>query len=101
MRPRSKATRAANPQAQQTQKEQVRIVEPAVFLPEGDARRKQQDCGHNAGCRTIFVDRNYWALRQPPGWPVKSFGEAVEVIILKRTRRRLAKSDLRSRFKHR
>jgi D-glycero-D-manno-heptose 1,7-bisphosphate phosphatase len=45
-------------------------------------RWRDVDCGHNAGCRTIFVDRNYAeALRQPPDWTVKSFGQAVEVIM--------------------
>jgi D-glycero-D-manno-heptose 1,7-bisphosphate phosphatase len=45
-------------------------------------RWRDVDCGHNAGCRTIFVDRNYAeALRQPPDWTVKSFGQAVEVIL--------------------
>lgn len=45
-------------------------------------RWRDVDCGHAAGCRTIFVDRNYAeALRQPPDWTVKSFGQAVEVIL--------------------
>ncbi|MEY2490321.1 MAG: D-glycero-D-manno-heptose 1,7-bisphosphate phosphatase [Verrucomicrobiota bacterium] len=45
-------------------------------------RWRDVDCGHSAGCRTIFVDRNYAeALRQPPDWTVKSFGQAVEVIM--------------------
>jgi len=45
-------------------------------------RWRDVDCGHGAGCRTIFVDRNYAeTLRQPPDWTVKSFGQAVEVIL--------------------
>jgi len=45
-------------------------------------RWRDVDCGHNAGCRTIFVDRKYSeALRHPPDWTVTSFGEAVEVIM--------------------
>lgn len=45
-------------------------------------RWRDVDCGHNAGCRTIFVDRNYAeALQQQPDWTVKSFGQAVEVIL--------------------
>jgi D-glycero-D-manno-heptose 1,7-bisphosphate phosphatase len=45
-------------------------------------RWRDVDCGHGAGCRTIFVDRNYSeALRLPPDWTVKSFGQAVEVIL--------------------
>jgi D-glycero-D-manno-heptose 1,7-bisphosphate phosphatase len=45
-------------------------------------RWRDVDCGHAAGCRTVFIDRNYSeALRQPPDWTVKSFGQAVEVIL--------------------
>jgi D-glycero-D-manno-heptose 1,7-bisphosphate phosphatase len=45
-------------------------------------RWRDVDCGHGAGCRTIFVDRNYSEpLRQPPDWTVTSFGQAVEVIM--------------------
>ncbi len=46
-------------------------------------RWRDVDCGHAAGCRTIFIDRGYKeALRQPPDWTVGSFAEAVEIIIL-------------------
>ena len=45
-------------------------------------RWRDVDCGHRAGCRTIFVDRKYSEpLRQLPDWTVKSFGEAVDVIL--------------------
>ena len=45
-------------------------------------RWRDVDCGHAAGCRTLFIDRNYSeALRQPPDWTVQSFGQAVEVIL--------------------
>jgi D-glycero-D-manno-heptose 1,7-bisphosphate phosphatase len=45
-------------------------------------RWRDIDCGHGAGCRTVFIDRNYSeALRQPPDWSVKSFGQAVQVIL--------------------
>jgi D-glycero-D-manno-heptose 1,7-bisphosphate phosphatase len=45
-------------------------------------RWRDVDCGHRAGCRTVFIDRNYSeALRQPPDWTVTSFGQAVEVIL--------------------
>lgn len=45
-------------------------------------RWRDVDCGHGAGCRTIFVDRRYSeALRLPPDWTVESFGQAVEVIM--------------------
>lgn len=44
-------------------------------------RWRDIDCGNLAGCRTIFVDRDYAeALRQAPDWSVRSFGQAVEVI---------------------
>lgn len=45
-------------------------------------RWRDVDCGHAAGCRTVFIDRDYSEqLRQPPDWTVKSFGQAVEVIL--------------------
>jgi len=45
-------------------------------------RWRDVDCGHAAGCRTIFVDRKYSeTLRQAPDWTVESFGQAVEVIM--------------------
>jgi D-glycero-D-manno-heptose 1,7-bisphosphate phosphatase len=45
-------------------------------------RWRDVDCGHDAGCRTVFIDRNYSeALQQPPDWSVHSFGQAVEVIL--------------------
>lgn len=45
-------------------------------------RWRDVDCGHAAGCRTVFIDRDYSeALRQPPDWTVQSFGQAVEVIL--------------------
>ena len=45
-------------------------------------RWRDVDCGHAAGCRTVFLDRGYKeALRQPPDFTVGSFAEAVEVIL--------------------
>lgn len=45
-------------------------------------RWRDVDCGRGAGCRTVFVDRNYSEeLRQTPDWTVRSFTEAVEVIL--------------------
>lgn len=45
-------------------------------------RWRDVDCGHRAGCRTVFIDRHYSeALRQQPDWTVTSFGQAVEVIL--------------------
>ena len=45
-------------------------------------RWRDVDCGHAAGCRTVFIDRGYReTLRQLPDWTVGSFTEAVEVIL--------------------
>lgn len=45
-------------------------------------RWRDVDCGHAAGCRTVFINRNYSeALRQPPDWTVTSFAQAVGVIL--------------------
>ena len=45
-------------------------------------RWRDVDCGHAAGCRTVFIDRGYReTLRQMPDWTVGSFAEAVEVIL--------------------
>lgn len=41
------------------------------------------DCGHAAGCKTIFIDYGYEeALRQRPDYSVKSLDEAVKIIRL-------------------
>ncbi len=48
-------------------------------------RWRDVDCGHAAGCRTVFIDRGYQeTLRQPPDFTVGSFAEAVEVILTRR-----------------
>ena len=53
---------------------------PASFMI-GD-RWRDVDCGHAAGCRTVFIDRGYQeTLRQTPTYTVQSFAEAVEVIL--------------------
>jgi len=45
-------------------------------------RWRDVDCGHAAGCRTIFIDRGYAEeLKQPPDFRVKSLLEAAEVIV--------------------
>ena len=45
-------------------------------------RWRDIDCGHAAGCRTIFIQRGYQEeLRQKPDFTVGSFAEAVEVIL--------------------
>ena len=45
-------------------------------------RWRDVDCGHAAGCRTVFIDRGYReTLRQTTDWTVGSFAEAVEVIL--------------------
>ena len=45
-------------------------------------RWRDIDCGHAAGCTTVFIDRGYnETLRQRPDFTVSSFAEAVEVIL--------------------
>jgi D-glycero-D-manno-heptose 1,7-bisphosphate phosphatase len=45
-------------------------------------RWRDVDCGHAAGCRTVFIERKYSeTLKHTPDWTVESFGEAVEVIL--------------------
>jgi D-glycero-D-manno-heptose 1,7-bisphosphate phosphatase len=45
-------------------------------------RWRDIDCGHAAGCRTIFIDYDYdEALRQQPDFRVKSLREATEIIL--------------------
>ena len=45
-------------------------------------RWRDVDCGKNAGCRTIFLDRGYdEPLRQKPDFTVRGFGEAVGIIL--------------------
>jgi D-glycero-D-manno-heptose 1,7-bisphosphate phosphatase len=45
-------------------------------------RWKDIECGRNAGCRTVFIDRGYReSLRQQPDWRVESFAQAVELIL--------------------
>ena len=58
----------------------LRISLPESYMV-GD-RWRDIDCGHAAGCTTIFIDRGYQeTLRQPPTFTVGSFAEAVEVIL--------------------
>jgi D-glycero-D-manno-heptose 1,7-bisphosphate phosphatase len=45
-------------------------------------RWRDVDCGHAAGCRTIFIDRNYAEeLKQQPDFRVKNLMEAAEIIL--------------------
>jgi len=45
-------------------------------------RWRDVDCGHAAGCRTIFVDRGYAEeLKQMPDFRVKNLLEAAEIIL--------------------
>jgi D-glycero-D-manno-heptose 1,7-bisphosphate phosphatase len=45
-------------------------------------RWRDVDCGHAAGCRTVFIDHGYSEkLKQQPDWTVTSFSEAVDVIL--------------------
>jgi D-glycero-D-manno-heptose 1,7-bisphosphate phosphatase len=45
-------------------------------------RWRDIDCGHAAGCRTIFIDRGYTeALKQQPDFSAKNLLEAAEIIL--------------------
>lgn len=45
-------------------------------------RWRDVDCGHAAGCRTVFIDHGYAeALRQLPDHRVKNLSEAAQVIL--------------------
>jgi len=45
-------------------------------------RWRDIDCGHAAGCRTIFIDYGYdEPLRKPPDHRVKSLLEAADIIV--------------------
>jgi D-glycero-D-manno-heptose 1,7-bisphosphate phosphatase len=48
-------------------------------------RWRDVDCGKNAGCRTVFIDCGYAEeLRAPPDFMVRSFAEAVDIILAHR-----------------
>jgi D-glycero-D-manno-heptose 1,7-bisphosphate phosphatase len=48
-------------------------------------RWRDVDAGHNAGCRTIFIDRGYIEeLKQKPNFIVKNLLEAAEIILAER-----------------
>jgi len=45
-------------------------------------RWRDVDCGHAAGCKTIFIDRGYAEeLKQPPDFRAKNLPEAAEIIL--------------------
>jgi D-glycero-D-manno-heptose 1,7-bisphosphate phosphatase len=45
-------------------------------------RWRDVDCGHAAGCRTIFVEGNYAeALRQKPDFSARNLAEAADIIL--------------------
>jgi D-glycero-D-manno-heptose 1,7-bisphosphate phosphatase len=45
-------------------------------------RWRDIDCGHAAGCRTIFIDRGYAEnLKQAPDFRVKDLAQAAEIIL--------------------
>ena len=45
-------------------------------------RWRDLDCGHAAGCRTVFIDYNYdESLKQPPDFRVKDLSEAARIIL--------------------
>src|SRR5882757_7397969 len=45
-------------------------------------RWRDIDCGHAAGCRTIFIDRGYAeSLKQTPDFRVKDLAQAADIIL--------------------
>jgi D-glycero-D-manno-heptose 1,7-bisphosphate phosphatase len=45
-------------------------------------RWRDIDCGHAAGCRTIFIDRGYAEeLKQKPDFSARHLGEAADIIL--------------------
>jgi D-glycero-D-manno-heptose 1,7-bisphosphate phosphatase len=45
-------------------------------------RWRDVDCGHAAGCRTIFIDRGYAEeLRQKPDFSARNLAEAADIIL--------------------
>jgi len=45
-------------------------------------RWRDVDCGHAAGCRTIFIDRGYSEeLKHAPDFHAKNLLEAAEIIL--------------------
>ena len=58
-------------------------------------RWRDVDCGHAAGCRTIFIDRGYAEeLKQKPHFSARHLGEAAD-IILARTNNNYMKRTLK------
>jgi D-glycero-D-manno-heptose 1,7-bisphosphate phosphatase len=56
-------------------------IELAQSWMVGD-RWRDIDCGHAAGCRTVFIDRGYAeALKQQPDFRAKNLLEAMEIIL--------------------
>ncbi len=45
-------------------------------------RWRDVDCGHAAGCKTIFIDRGYAEeLKQKPDFSARNLGEAADIIL--------------------
>jgi len=45
-------------------------------------RWRDVDCGHAAGCRTVFIEGNYVEeLRQKPDFSARNLGEAADIIL--------------------
>lgn len=45
-------------------------------------RWRDVDCGHAAGCKTIFIDRGYSEeLKQKPDFSARNLGEAADIIL--------------------
>jgi len=60
---------------------QARQIDLAHSWMVGD-RWRDIDCGHAAGCRTIFIDRGYAEeLKQKPDFSARHLGEATDIIL--------------------
>ena len=45
-------------------------------------RWRDIDCGHSAGCKTVFIERDYdEQLRQKPDFSARNLGEAADIIL--------------------
>jgi D-glycero-D-manno-heptose 1,7-bisphosphate phosphatase len=50
-------------------------------------RWRDVDCGHAAGCKTVFIDRGYAEeLKQKPDFSARNLGEAADIILSQTTK---------------
>ena len=57
------------------------VIDLAQSWMVGD-RWRDVDCGHAAGCKTVFIDRGYVEeLKQKPDFSARNLGEAADIIL--------------------